>query len=198
MRQNSPPDLILLAGPNGSGKSTFALRYLSDAFRYDVKIDADEIAKTLAGSTVGVSAVKAGREALRIRKEAFDRRKSIAVETTLASNELLKFAMSAKAAGYRIVLIFLFMESFELCDFRVKHRVSRGGHSIPLDVIVRRYYRGLRALDLFLSISDEARIFNTSFESPQVLAVKHGNVVDVLDQFGWSELGIAINEASQN
>jgi predicted ABC-type ATPase len=44
---------------------------------------------------------------------------------------------------------------------RVAKRVSEGGHNIPLDVIERRYYRGIKnLLNLYTPICDKGLVFD--------------------------------------
>lgn len=38
-------------------------------------------------------------------------------------------------------MIYLFLDSPELCIDRVKLRVTKGGHDVPVEDIVRRFYR---------------------------------------------------------
>lgn len=48
------------------------------------------------------------------------------------------------------------------CD-RVKERVRKGGHSIPKDVIMRRYYKGISNLfKLFMNEVDVWAIYDNS------------------------------------
>ena len=49
--------------------------------------------------------------------------------------------------------------------------MESGGHSIPEDVIRRRYERGQKNLvELFLPLCDTWRIYNNSSEVPQLIA----------------------------
>ena len=43
-----------------------------------------------------------------------------------------------------VLHFFLYLNSVNLAIERVAIRVSKGGHTIPKDVIERRYYKGLR------------------------------------------------------
>jgi predicted ABC-type ATPase len=47
----------------------------------------------------------------------------------------------AKELQYQVVLIYLFLENPDSNISRVKNRVLNGGHHIPKDDIIRRYYR---------------------------------------------------------
>jgi predicted ABC-type ATPase len=68
-----------------------------------------------------------------------------------------------------VTLIFFWLDSPDLAMERVKIRVIEGGHDIPVQVIMRRYYAGLRNLfNLYIPICDYWMIFNNS-ASPSVL-----------------------------
>ncbi|WP_293334132.1 hypothetical protein [Microcoleus sp. CAWBG58] len=63
------------------------------------------------------------------------------------------------------------MRSPELTVARVARRVASGGHSIPEDVIRRRYDRGLRNLiALYLPLCDNWIIYENSYETAQLVA----------------------------
>jgi len=47
-----------------------------------------------------------------------------------------------KQKGYIISIFFIFLESPEACLNRVKQRVLKGGHDVPREDVIQRYYRG--------------------------------------------------------
>ncbi|MEG4323463.1 MULTISPECIES: hypothetical protein [unclassified Microcoleus] len=68
-------------------------------------------------------------------------------------------------------LIYFWLRSPELAVARVARRVASGGHSIPEDVIRRRYERGLRNLiALYLPLCDNWIIYDNSHETAQLVA----------------------------
>jgi len=67
-----------------------------------------------------------------------------AFETTLAGKAYLLRIHLWQASGYRAKLIFLKLSHEEAAIRRVAERVAQGGHSIPPDVISRRFVSGLR------------------------------------------------------
>lgn len=61
--------------------------------------------------------------------------------------------------------------SFKLAVNRVKERSIKGGHSVPVNIIKRRYYRGIYNLfDKFIDLSDNWYIFDNSDVSPVLVA----------------------------
>lgn len=94
-----------------------------------------------------------------------------AFETTLASRSYAKVVAEAKQLGYSVTLVFFWLDSIESAIERVKHRVAQGGHSIPTEIIVRRYHRGMKNLcSIYLPLVDYAMIFNST-NLPSIVAV---------------------------
>ncbi len=155
------PDAIVIAGPNGAGKSTLAPALLRDTFRIPEYVNADTIAEGLSAFAPEDVSFEAGRVMLGRLRNLASERKSFAFETTLASRFYARWLRELKADGYRVSLIFLWLRNVEIALERVKARVRLGGHSIPEEVIRRRFDRGRRNLfDLYLPIVDAWRVFN--------------------------------------
>jgi predicted ABC-type ATPase len=141
MTDTHPPQFIVIAGPNGAGKTTWASTLLPDTVTF---VNADEIARTLPGFPSAAADVQAGRILLQRMDELASRRADFALETTLASRSLAPRIMRLRSSGYRFHLFFLWLSSADLSVARVVERVRRGGHSIPEEVIRRRYNAGLQ------------------------------------------------------
>ena len=134
------PQLIILAGPNGAGKTTCAARLLPDNVPF---INADEIAKGLKGYEGVSQDLRASRVLLERVSEFEARSQSFAIETNLANRALLQRIKRLQSAGYSVTLVFLWLRSVDLAIDRVMERVRRGGHSVPAEVIRRRYRVGV-------------------------------------------------------
>ena len=156
--------LLVLAGPNGAGKTTFARAHLRQYVDAGLFLNADDAAREINAQNVEAAAMEAGRRVIDRRREMIKERRSFAIETTLASQTLLRDLRTARDAGFVCQLFFLFLSSAHLCDFRVKQRVIRGGHSIPQPVIQRRYISGLVLLPRYFSEVHEAEIFHADAE----------------------------------
>lgn len=153
----------ILAGPNGAGKTTFALTSLKKELQVVQFINADEIARGIAPLNPEAAALKSGKLMLSLVDEAIATEKSLCVETTLSGKNYLKIIRNAKQKGYKIVLIFLWLESAKMALKRVKRRVKSGGHNIPENVVKRRYNTGLSNLfEYYLSACDEIFIFDNN------------------------------------
>ena len=68
---------------------------------------------------------------------------------------------------------YFWLRSEKLAIERVKSRVKEGGHNIEKEIIIRRYYRGIKNLfDVYIPIVDEAIIFDNSAGEPVLIFEK--------------------------
>lgn len=137
------PRVLIIAGPNGAGKTTFAREFLPNEAGCPAFVNADLIAAGLAPFAPESAAIPAARLMLNELARHFTARTSFAFETTLSGRTYLRFIETWQAAGYRVKLIFLRLDSPEEAIARVAQRVRQGGHHIPENVIRRRYLVGL-------------------------------------------------------
>lgn len=135
--------VIIIAGPNGAGKTTFAREFLPNEADCPVFVNADLIAAGLAPFAPESAALQAGRLMLQALARHFANRESFSFETTLSGRAYLRHIRNWQAAGYRVKLIFLQLDSPEVAIARVAQRVSQGGHHIPTGTIRRRFAAGL-------------------------------------------------------
>ena len=138
--------LYIIAGANGSGKTTFAINFAKlEGLKF---INADEIAKEYDPNDIQKYKVKAGKKFFEELHLSLKGSNSFVIETTLSGKYLIKAIKEAKDKGFYVNLVYLFLETEEENIFRVKNRVLKGGHDVPVDDIKRRY---TRSRDLFLS-----------------------------------------------
>ena len=131
--------LYIIAGANGSGKTTFAKSFAQIHKMHF--INADEIAKELDPDNITKHQVKAGRIFFQELNKRLDGHNSFVIETTLSGKYLVKYIKKAQANGFEVEMIYLFLEKPETNITRVAHRVLNGGHHVPKDDIIRRFYR---------------------------------------------------------
>ena len=137
------PTLYIIGGCNGAGKTTASFTVLPDLLNCYEFVNADEIAKGLSPFRPESVAIVGGRLMLLRIDELMNLRVDFAFETTLAASLHLRTIAKAQALGYRVHLLFFWLESVELAQQRVQSRVKEGGHSILVDVVNRRYKRGI-------------------------------------------------------
>jgi len=170
------PHVILLAGPNGAGKSTVAPRLLKGALGVQEFVNADIIASGLSAFSPDSAAFRAGRVMLRRLSELSKSRKNFAFESTLSARSFAPWLKGLKTKGYRVRIIFLFLPDPRLAIERVRQRVRLGGHDIPVPVIKRRYYAGIKNFfGLYMPLADQWRIYDNSDLTPRLVAIGKGN-----------------------
>ena len=135
------PCFTIFGGPNGSGKSTAYDRFVRAGFDSGEYLNPDEIAKSASESGAGRSAfdMRAGRVVLERTRSLIDARRSFVRESTLTGREIVRTAVRARAAGYRLVLVFVAVSSPATPRGRIAVRVAKGGHDIPLEAQERRF-----------------------------------------------------------
>jgi predicted ABC-type ATPase len=98
------PELWLLVGGNGAGKTTFYERFL--ARRKIPLVNADNIARSLWPDTPEKHSYEAALIAENERHRLLEDRQSFCFETVFSHSSKVDFVGAAKAAGFRIRLLF--------------------------------------------------------------------------------------------
>jgi predicted ABC-type ATPase len=166
------PALILLAGPNGAGKSTLAPYLLHDALGVEHFVNADEIARGLSAYSPQTASIEAGRAFLDRMQQLSSQRVNFAVETTLAGRTLAAFVAGMREKGFKCHVAYVWPGSPEVACERVLKRVASGGHSIPRETILRRYWRSLHNFaTVYCELADSWILYhNEVMERPNVVA----------------------------
>lgn len=166
------PNLYIIAGPNGAGKTTASFTILPKLLDCDIFVNADEIARGLSPLNPEKASFEAGKLMLTQVKKNLNNGVDFAMETTLSTKYYLKFISEAKSKGYTIILVFLWLKSAKVAIGRVKSRVLEGGHNIPIEIIKRRYARGLKNFKTFAVAVDKWLIINNN-STPFIVAEKY-------------------------
>lgn len=162
--------VIIIAGPNGAGKTTFAREFLPNEAGCPVFVNADLIAAGLAPLAPESAAVQAGRIMLLELARHFAARRSFAFETTLSGRAYLRHIRAWQAAGYRVKLMFLQLDSVDEAIARVAQRVRQGGHDVPAATIQRRFAAGRENFErLYAAQVDAWALYNNSGPQPVLL-----------------------------
>jgi predicted ABC-type ATPase len=184
------PSIAIISGPNGAGKSTLAPELLRDTLGITEYVNADTIAEGLSAFAPQRAAFEAGRVMLHRLRTLGDERMDFALETTLASKTYPQWLKDLKTTGYRVGLIFLWLDSPDLAVERVRARVKAGGHDIPEDTIIRRYHRGIINLhELYLPLADTWQIYDASRNVPQIVAQgSEDHQLEIVDADSWKKI----------
>ena len=113
--------------------------------------------------------------------------RSFAFETTRSGLGHVRFLSHCRTAGYQVVLIYLWLPSLADALARVARRVARGGHSIPDDVVIRRYSAGLKNMrHHYLPLADAAVISDNSDGKNILIAERRpGTSLVIHDAIRW-------------
>lgn len=173
--------LYIIAGANGSGKSTLASELLPD--KHLEFLNADDIAKAICPKNIESVKIKAGKIVLKKLDELLNKRNSFAIETTLSGKNHIKTIQKAKELGYKTVLIYSYLDSPEFCENRIKIRVLSGGHNIPKEDIIRRFYRSKENFwTLYKNLVDEWNIFYNGTSEYILVAQCSNNVLEIFNE----------------
>lgn len=190
VKQNMNPNLNIIAGCNGAGKTTASFTVLPDLLNCKEFVNADEIARGLSPFRPEKVAVEAGRLMLERIEELLKGKENFAIETTLSTRSYKNKVLNAQENGYKVSLMFFWLETPELAVERVKIRVEEGGHNIPEDVILRRYWKGIKNLfEIYIPIVDEWAVFDSSIKDHELIAqnVKNGEI-EIKDLVKWKKI----------
>ena len=185
------PNLYIIAGPNGAGKTTAAYNLLPDVLYCPNFVNADEIARGLSPFAPETVSFQAGRIMLQRIDELLPQKVDFAIETTLSTRSYVQLVRRAQALGYKVHLIFFFLENEEQAIARVAQRVSNGGHGIPEEDIRRRFTRGIyNLINLYMPICDSVLVYNNMRTPAQLVARKktQTGAIDVIESEMWKQL----------
>lgn len=182
--------LYIIAGCNGAGKTTASFTILPEILDCKEFVNADEIAKGLSPFQPEKVSFEAGRIMLNRINELLSETEKFAFETTLSTKSYKNKIIEAKNKGFRVVLLFFWLQNIELAKERVKIRVSEGGHNIDSEVIERRYIRGIKNLfNIYLPIVDGAFIFDNSEAKHELIADKQfGSSLNIVNNYKFNLL----------
>jgi len=171
MADQPSPNVYIVAGPNGAGKSTFARLFLPEYADCREFVNADLIAAGLSPFNPEGRAIQAGRLMLERVEALASTGVDFGFETTLAGRGYISLLRRLKDSGYRIHVFFLWLPSVEMALARVRERVLAGGHSVPEEVVRRRFSRGLTNLfKLYVPLLDTWLVFENAEELPNLVA----------------------------
>jgi predicted ABC-type ATPase len=167
------PVLWFIAGPNGVGKTTYArahIRAVTGSWEF---VNIDLIARGLSPFAPEPDAAAAARMALRRIDDHLKRPPngtgSFTIETTLSGRTHLRTVARAKAAGFRVHLLFFAVAQVETCLQRIARRVAEGGHDMPEVDVRRRFPRSVHNFTAYAAACDLWRVFDGN-ASPRVVA----------------------------
>jgi len=159
--------IIIIAGSNGAGKTTFAREFLPKEAGCPVFVNADLIAAGLSPFEPMTAAIRAGRLMIAEIESHVREKRSFAFETTLSGRRYARMIPQWQSIGYRVKLVYLYLQDVKIAIERVRVRVRQGGHDVPEDVIRRRYEAGWRNFQqIYKGLVDTWVLYDNSGEPP--------------------------------
>lgn len=174
-------EMILVGGPNGAGKTTFIESFLdTQKFTY---LGADLIAYEMCPEDVASVAAKAGREFIKRIKAHRLAGDWVIVESTLSGRSLSRHVERFRDAGYLVRVIFISIPNANVSAERVRIRVNKGGHDVPLEDIKRRYLKTHQNFwQLYRPLVDRWFLYENQKLGHRLIALGIKNQYDVIDK----------------
>lgn len=162
--------VLVFAGPNGSGKSTVTKGF-DIVGEY---INADEIKKEK-----NCSDLEAAQFATALREDAVYNMRSFTFETVLSSSRNVELLKKAKNFGYQIEIVYVLTADPQINVSRVAQRVKNGGHDVPTDKIISRYYKSLNNISKIIQIADVMWVVDNSTEKAELIIYSKENRISI-------------------
>lgn len=184
------PNLYIIAGCNGAGKTTASYTVLPEILQCKEFVNADEIARGLSPFQPEKVSFQAGRIMIQRIDGLLIQKVDFAFETTLTTLSYKQTIKIAREKGYKITLLFFWLNDYNLAIERVKARVTEGGHNIPEEVIKRRYHKGLfNFINIFVSLCDYWMVIDNSDKPYSLIA--EGNAtfdITIYNKNTWEQI----------
>lgn len=173
--------LYIISGCNGAGKTTASYTVLPEVLECREFVNADEIAKGLSPFNPESVAIDAGRLMLQRIQELLKMNETFSIETTLSTKSYRNLVNKAHKQGYQVKLIFFWLDTPETAINRVAQRVSEGGHGIPTETIIRRYYAGINNFfHIYMNLVDYWLLINNTTGTSEYVAEGGGKMDTVI------------------
>jgi predicted ABC-type ATPase len=167
------PKLLIIAGPNGTGKTTVTGKILKHEWVEGCEyINPDFIARDKFGDWNSQEMVlKAAQFAEECRENCLENHKGLIFETVLSVPDKIDFIQRAKQQNYFIRLFFIGTDNPQINASRVAQRVMQGGHDVPIQKIISRYYKSIANCSLLSKVVDRLYVYDNSVENglPELL-----------------------------
>jgi predicted ABC-type ATPase len=185
MMQVEQPRLLLVAGPNGAGKTTVTERGLAhEWFSGCEYVNPDFIARDQFGDWNSQTAVlQAANLASELRESCLSGHRSLAFESVFSAPDKVDFMRRAQAAGFFTRVFFVATSDPAINAARVARRVMQGGHDVPIQKIIARYFRSIANCALVASEVDRLYLYDNSVDGEQAKLVLRASKGVIIKQY---------------
>jgi predicted ABC-type ATPase len=160
------PLCLIIAVPNGAGKTTFARTFLPQEHVRNF-INADLLAAGLSPLDPGGARFAAGRLFLSELDRLAGTKQDFAFESTLSGLTYVARLKHWRRAGFRVEIIYLYLDDVRLSLARIATRVRSGGHDVPEMDARRRFVRSWNNFRKhYKLLADDVRVLDVSGSSP--------------------------------
>ena len=83
----------------------------------------------------------------------------------MSSPDKIDVLLNARNSGFKNYLYYVATEDPDINISRIEHRIRSGGHPVPKEKIIARYYRSLDLLLDAIKLTNRSYIFDNSGES---------------------------------
>ena len=112
-----------------------------------------------------------------VRRKLIKNGEALSFETVMSSTDKIEFLRYAKEKGYKTYLYFIATDDPQINIQRVDNRVVLGGHNVPKEKIISRYYKSLDNLYEAVKTANRSFVFDNSGDERIFLAeINEGNV----------------------
>ncbi|MEW8994443.1 zeta toxin family protein [Clostridium sp.] len=171
------PSYTIFAGVNGAGKTSIYKSIYYDENKDEKRINTDEMVARLGSWENKNLQIQCGKEAVKLIKEYISKGISFNQETTLCGKSISRNIIKAKEQGFYITMNYIGVETPEIAEARVNHRVENGGHGIPSDTINRRYYESIKNLKEIIAVCNEINIYDNTEIFKEIAFFSDGKLI---------------------
>jgi predicted ABC-type ATPase len=162
----------IIGGVNGVGKSSLSGVLSAESTDLGIIVDTDKITASIGGDKI-----KGGKEAIKRIDECLSRGINFTQETTLSGTRTLKTIIRARELNYFIRLYYVGVSTSDESLKRIKNRVEKGGHDIPVEDVERRYNKRFEDLARVLPYCNEVRLFDNENGFVEKAEYKNGQLI---------------------
>ena len=135
--------------------------------------------------------LKAAQLATERREDCINSGRSLIFETVLSVPDKISFIEKAGKAGYFIRLFFIGTENPQINAARIARRVLEGGHDVPIQKIISRYYKSMANCAVAAPLVDRLYVYDNSADNAPPALLFRANAGRLTKQYvpvnRWAE-----------